>query len=69
MMEIIRRILAVSIVLWMTTVVMIAAALRRCDPALVGASAYSFIAASTFLAFAVLVFKASKELDKTDGKD
>ena len=51
--------LAVSAVMWMVTVVMIVEAFMRNDPALVGASAYCFIAASALLAFAVWVFTAN----------
>jgi hypothetical protein len=51
--------LAVSGVIWITTGVMIVAAFMRNDPALVGASAYCFIAASALLAFAGWVFNAT----------
>ena len=49
---------AISAILWLATVAMIVVAFVRNDPALVGASAYCFIAASALLAFAVWVIKA-----------
>ena len=60
--------LAVSAIVWLTTVVMIVAAFIRNDPALVGASAYCFIAASALLAFAVCVFKANAPLSRSSAE-